>query len=166
MLCAQVAVLLSASGSSALNRNQTDQSIGTRLAWWLRGSIRKLVLIISKPLAQSLKPVTIRTILTLVVSQGGDIRQLDMLNAFLNGELNEDVYMTHPTPLWIPNILHMFVSHRSLITASSKALGPGLLGSPLCFRTRALLVRRLTPPFSSTTRAPLLCMFLCMWMTY
>lgn len=106
-------MLLSASGSSALNRNQTDPSIGTRLAWWLRGSIRKLVLIISKPLAQSLKPVTIRTILTLVVSQGGDIRQLDMLNAFLNGELNEDVYMTHPTPLWIPNILHMFVSHKS-----------------------------------------------------
>lgn len=39
------------------------------------------------------KLTTMRVVLTLAVTQGWDIRQLDINNAFLNGYLQEDVYM-------------------------------------------------------------------------
>ncbi|KAK0593680.1 hypothetical protein LWI29_016926 [Acer saccharum] len=42
------------------------------------------------------KPVTIRLILTLAVTNGWPLRQLDVNNAFLQGSLSDDVYMTQP----------------------------------------------------------------------
>lgn len=43
-----------------------------------------------------IKPATIRVILSLAVSYGWSLRQLDFNNAFLNGDLTEDVYMVQP----------------------------------------------------------------------
>lgn len=40
------------------------------------------------------KPTTIRTILSVVISRGWPLRQLDVKNAFLHRFLQEDVYMT------------------------------------------------------------------------
>lgn len=42
------------------------------------------------------KPTTIRLVLSLPVTRGWSLNQLDVNNVFLQGTLNEDVYMVHP----------------------------------------------------------------------
>jgi hypothetical protein len=42
------------------------------------------------------KAATIRFILSIVVSRGWNLRQLDVQNAFLHGDLDEEVYMQQP----------------------------------------------------------------------
>jgi hypothetical protein len=48
------------------------------------------------PFSPIMKPVTIRLILSFVVSHGWVIRQLDIQNAFLYDILEEEVYMKQP----------------------------------------------------------------------
>lgn len=53
------------------------------------------------------KPVTIPIILSLALSHGWPIRQLDINNAFLNGTLDDEVYMLQP-----PGFIHsMYPNH-------------------------------------------------------
>lgn len=42
------------------------------------------------------KPTTIRTVLSLAVSHGWSLHQVDINNAFLNGDLHEEIYMMQP----------------------------------------------------------------------
>ena len=42
------------------------------------------------------KPTTIRIVLSIAITYGWVIRQLDVKNAFLHGDLHEEVYMTQP----------------------------------------------------------------------
>ena len=48
----------------------------------------------SKTFSLVIKASTIRIIFTLAVSRGWDIQQIDVNNAFLNGDIHEDVFMT------------------------------------------------------------------------
>jgi len=42
------------------------------------------------------KPTTLRLVLSLAISHGWHLRQIDVQNAFLHGYLHEDVYMAQP----------------------------------------------------------------------
>lgn len=46
--------------------------------------------------SQVVKPITIRVILTLALTHKWELQQIDINNAFLNGSLYEDIYMTQP----------------------------------------------------------------------
>ncbi|KAG8480651.1 hypothetical protein CXB51_025243 [Gossypium anomalum] len=62
------------------------------------------------------KPTTIRVVLTLAIKFGWQLRQVDINNAFLNGDLSEEIYMVQP-PSFEQN--H---GDRSLVCRLKKAL--------------------------------------------
>lgn len=51
---------------------------------------------VEETFAPVVKPSTIWLILSIVVSKGWNLQQLDMSNAFLYGILNEDIFMLQP----------------------------------------------------------------------
>jgi hypothetical protein len=75
-----------------------------------------------------IKPITIRTVLSLAVASNWDIRQLDVTNAFLHGVLSEDVYMTQP-----PGFVHS--SYPTHVCHLRKALY-GLKQAPRAWYSR------------------------------
>jgi hypothetical protein len=61
------------------------------------------------------KPVTIRTVLSLAVARGWSIRQLDIKNAFLHGLLDEPVFMQQPPGFIHPQMpSHVCRLHKAL----------------------------------------------------
>lgn len=51
-----------------------------------------------------IKPTTIRVIISLAVTRGWNMRQIDIQNAFLHGYLQEEVYMKQPPGYESPNV--------------------------------------------------------------
>nr|GEU56300.1 ribonuclease H-like domain-containing protein [Tanacetum cinerariifolium] len=61
------------------------------------GSSQQLGVDFDKTFSLVVKLATIRTVLSLVVSRKWPIHQLDVSNAFVNGDLSKTVYMHHPS---------------------------------------------------------------------
>jgi histone deacetylase 1/2 len=62
-----------------------------------------------------IKPTTVRLVLTIAVSYGWTIHQLDVHNAFLNGILQEEVYRAQPPGFVDPALpSHVCRLHKSL----------------------------------------------------
>jgi hypothetical protein len=60
-------------------------------------------------------PTTIRLVLSLAISSGWPIRQIDVQNAFLHGWISEDVYMTQPLGFIHPQFpQHVYKLHKAL----------------------------------------------------
>jgi hypothetical protein len=53
-----------------------------------------------------IKPTMVRTVLSIAISAGWSVQQIDIQNAFLHGKLSEDVYMTQPPGFQHPQFLN------------------------------------------------------------
>lgn len=61
-----------------------------------RGFTQQYGIDYSETFSPVVKPATVRLVLSLAISKGWDLRQVDISNAFLHGDLSETVYMQQP----------------------------------------------------------------------
>lgn len=67
---------------------------------------------------------SVRTLIATSVQQGLQLHQVDVTTAFLNGKLEEDVYMKQPEGFEVPGIEHLVCKLKKSIY--------GLQQSPRC----------------------------------
>jgi hypothetical protein len=85
-------------------KRKADGSINSYKASLVaKGFKQRLGIDYNDTLSPVVKSIIIRLILSLAVSQGWILRQLDMQNAFLHGILQEEVYMKQPLGFVDPN---------------------------------------------------------------
>jgi hypothetical protein len=65
--------------------------------WVLRGFTQRPEVDFAETFSPVVKPVTIRTVLTVALSLDWPVHQLDVKNAFLHGTLDETVYCAQPS---------------------------------------------------------------------
>ncbi|GKA14246.1 ribonuclease H-like domain-containing protein [Tanacetum coccineum] len=70
------------------------------------GSSQQLGIDCDKTFSPVVKPATIRTVLSLALTRHWPIHQLDVKNAFLNGDLSETIYMHQPLGFVDPRYPH------------------------------------------------------------
>jgi hypothetical protein len=81
---------------------------------------------------ETFAPITrleaIRILLAFATSKGFELYQMDVKSAFLNGVIQEEVYVNSPQVLRVPNIQIKCTSFQRLCTGLSKRCGLGMLG--------------------------------------
>lgn len=85
-----------------------------------------------------MKPITLRTVLTIAIMENWKIHQIDVNNAFQYGFIDEDVTFIQP-------YLILFVSYIRLSTNSSKLQGFGSLTSVISYWNFNFPHQNLTP---------------------
>nr|GEV77982.1 hypothetical protein [Tanacetum cinerariifolium] len=90
------------------------------------GSSQQLGVDFDETFSAVVKPTTIRTVLSLDVSRKWPIHQLDVKNAFLNGDLSETIYMHQPPGFVDASVLQvtylLIYVDDIILTASSPTL--------------------------------------------
>lgn len=79
--------------------------------WLLKGSIG---INFKETFSLAINPITIRLLLSITISHGWDITQLDLSNAFLNGTLDEKV--------WWPNLQYLLINPSCIISIFFRSL--------------------------------------------
>ena len=73
------------------------------------------------------KPITIRTVLTSVVTHDWAIHQIDVSNAFLHGVIMENVYMLQPPGFTHPNLPNAVCKLHKALYGLKQATRPSLI---------------------------------------
>jgi hypothetical protein len=111
-----------------------------------------------------IKPTTVRAILSIAISAGWYIRQIDIQNAFLHGQLSEDVFMTQPLGISTHHIPLMSASLTRPFMASNKPHGLGFPDLALNSFNLDFMVLYLMHLCLFTIPRALLCLFSYTWM--
>lgn len=98
------------------------------------------------------KPTTFRTILSLVVSLGWSLCQLDVNNAFIQGHLSKDVFMSNHQASLIEIALPMCANSTRLSMVSSKLLVHVTVNCDNFLSPQTSPTPMLTPISSSSTQ--------------
>lgn len=75
-----------------------------RRDWWQKGTPKPMGSIIQRHFAPVAKINTVRVLLSLAANLDWPLQQFDVKNAFLHGELSEEVYMELPPGCMIPEM--------------------------------------------------------------
>lgn len=87
---------LGVSGFIKPNSCPMEKLTSIKQDWWQRASVKTRVLTMKRPLCQSKKMTSLRTLLAPRASKSWHFHQMDVQNAFLYSVLDEEVYMTIP----------------------------------------------------------------------